>query len=245
MWGAEPGAVAANRRGRRCKDARVSLSFAEAVDGLREIVISEFVGVEQERKYLTASERVDEAKEAEPCIQRFVEYEFTPPEGAPVGRGPGVYGDPLAKALRKALPIEEMDEPARADLRESVVGSLAMGYLMLTWWQSSNGHPPPPEPGVNPGELWERWMLRLASDALENAVTKKGVELLMKMPEDMFVRSMKRQGVTKVRHLAKVRQLGDVYGRAGATLRLFQSTAEFDVEPHRSQHKAIAHWPFD
>jgi hypothetical protein len=224
----------------------MAMTFRDAVEGVREVIIEEFVGIEQEREYLNAPERLREAEEVEPCIERFVEYEFVPPEkGGAVGRGPGVYGDALAKALRKALPIDQLDEAARNDLRESVLVSLASGYVAFAWWQSSNGEPPPPQPGVDPRQLWERWMLRLASDALAKAIPWKGRESLFKIPEDTFVTSMKRQGVTKLRHVGKIGQLGNVYGKAGATLRLFQSTTEFDVEPHRSQQRAIADWPYE
>jgi len=124
----------------------MSETFTSSFQIVRDLPVEEEAADEQ-RQYLNAPERLREAEDAEPCVERFVDYEFDPPEGKGAGRGKTRWpiAEPLAKSLSNQL--EAMDEAEREWMRDTVTGSIAFGYVLLCWGQSMDDAIPPPAPG--------------------------------------------------------------------------------------------------
>lgn len=199
----------------------------------------------KQREYLEDPARLREGEAVDPCVQRFADYEFEPPEGKGVGRGRGVIVTPLAEQLGKSL--AGLDASGLEALRRSVIDCLAIGYMALAWYQAGRGEPPNPEPRGDPQELWERWTVRqgTARKAFKKAQLDELETMAWNMAKGQFFHDVTEQGAYKLRDKGNVGQLGIFYGRAGMLLRLFQSTTEFDLEPHKSQREATGLWPFE
>lgn len=221
----------------------MSEPFSKLVSIVRdEVVLAGAAEEDHQRQYLNAPERMREAEEAEPCVERFVDYEFDPPKGKGAGRGRSKWAmaEPLAKSLSKQL--GQMDPAQREWMRDTVTGTIAFGYVAFCLGQSE-GNPPSPAPGGDPRQLWERWMLGLSSDALDTALTEGAKKAALQVGH--FENTMKKHGVYKLKTAPVIKMLSTLYGRAGLSLRLFQSTSDFDIEPHKSVVKALPNWPFE
>jgi hypothetical protein len=223
------------------------VNFEEMVGLVYESHAEDAAESDAEREFFRSPRRIDEAREAAPCAQRFVELEFDPPKGEGAGRGPAAHASTAAKILDKQ--IAEMDAEALEWLRGTVLGALGSAYASFGIYETTAGAIPEPELGQRPAELWERWMLRIASDALEKAVPEASRKPLNQLAGAHFEGTLKRHGVTRggfrgISLASKVGMLSGFYGRAGQALRLLQCTREFDVDPHRSQVKALSDWPF-
>lgn len=219
----------------------MSESFVSLITKLRDEMVGDLFQIEQEVAYLSAPERLREAEEAQPCVHRFADLEMNPPAGKAVGRGKGAKAPAIAGAMPLQFP--NMDDADRDWLRDTVVASVAFGYVFFCAFQSG-GQPPPPL-GGDSRELWERWVLRIGSDALEKCIGKRAVDPFMKIPAMHLKNTMKKHELYKLSNAANLDKLTTLYPRAGATLRLLQSTKEYDVEPHRSQLKELPGWPFE
>lgn len=137
-------------------------------------------------------------------------------------------------------------------LTDTVKASVAFGYVTfayVTFSMLPEGQVPAPAPGQDPAQLWDRWMLRIASDALEKSLGGNS-ETLFAIGGGYLERTLDSHGIVQsglrgAYTRAAVAQLSTFYARAGMTLRLLQSTTEFDVKPHGSQVKALPNWPFE
>jgi hypothetical protein len=198
---------------------------------------------EQQRQYLNAPERLREAEEVEPCVERFVDLEFDPPEGKGAGRGKMRWpmAEPLAKSLSKQL--EAMDEADREWMRDTVTVSIAFGYVLFCVGQSFHEDIPAPTLGGDPQQLWERWMLQLPTDVLKKGLNEKAVKHALEVAH--FENAMKKHDYYSLKTAGAIKLLSGTYGRAGLTLRLLQCTTESDVEPHKKTVQELPNWPFD
>lgn len=223
----------------------MSRPLPESIQWWLDTMLPNVIDSPKQREYLEDPVRLREGEAVDPCVQRFADYEFDPPEGKGVGRGRGVIVAPLAQELRKAL--ADVDASGREALRRSVIDCLAIGYMTLAWYQAGRGEPPNPEPGVDPRELWERWTVRqgTARKAHKKAQLDELETMAWKMAEGQFAADLQKHGAYRLRDKGNIGQLGIFYGRAGMLLRLFQSTSEFDLEPHKSQREAAGLWPFE
>jgi hypothetical protein len=198
---------------------------------------------DQQRKYLNAPERLKEAEEVEPLVERFVDLEFDPPEGKGAGRGKAQWpmAEPLAKSLTKQL--EAMDETDREWMRDTVTVSIAFGYVLLCVGQSFHEDIPTPTLGGDPQQLWERWMLQLGTDVLKKSLNENMIKHALEIAH--FENTMKKHDVYKLKTAPAIKLLSGTYGRAGLTLRLLQCTTEFDQEPHKKKVQELPNWPFE
>lgn len=219
----------------------MSETFTSAFQIVRDVLIED--EADEQRQYMNAPERLREAEEAESCVERFVDYEFDPPEGKGAGRGKARWpiAEPLAKSLSRQL--EEMDEADREWMRDTVTGSIAFGYVLFCLGQSFHEDIPTPTLGGDPQQLWERWMLQLSSDVLKKALREQVVKNALEIAH--FENTMKKHGVYKLKTAPAIKLLSGTYGRAGLTLRLLQCTTEYDVEPHKKTVQELPNWPFE
>jgi hypothetical protein len=222
----------------------MSETFTSAFKQVRDL-LAEDEDFADSREYLTAPERVKEAEEAEPCVERFVDYEFDPPEATKKGAGRGKarwpMADPIAKSLTNQL--KEMDDAEREWMRDTITFSMAFPYVTGCVVLGPMEEWPDPTLGGDPGELWERWMLQLSSNYLSEHLTKPMIETALGWAH--FENAMKKHGVYQLKTAPAIKLLSGTYGRAGLTLRLLQCTDKLDLEPHKKTVAELPNWPFE
>lgn len=193
--------------------------------------------------FVGSADRVTEAADVQPLVERFIDYEINPPSGGPgIGRYASRSFIPPLGELLGSKRVWALSPEESAGLRTAVERSVAEGYVGMLGPESDatfDGRP------LQLEDLWNIWVVRLhGDDCLDRAgLPEESQDILRSNAEDQFVANLRGADLfPKARKRMRYRLLGRWYGHAGMVLRLFQSGG-IQGDPKDDVKRHLNNWP--
>jgi hypothetical protein len=223
-------------------------SFAALVQEATEDVIGPALARTESKAFLEQPERRVEAEAVDPCVQRMADYEVDPPShGKGVGRfAPASMTPPLGQLLgkkRRALTDDQV-----VGVREGILLALGAGFASVASIEADMGEKASCDVGADPKRLWDLWVVRLNSDALDSVGLAPDFQKFTRDAAMVLFTNRLRQLdlMPKVRKRMRYELVGMWYGQAGMILRLIQDgMLAGDLDESSDIWQVTNSWPFE